>query len=144
MPYKDKLIKDIPRFCKYIHCRKLLPKDCHHQKRYCIDTDCFYLQNQLEAKEKRDAIKAEKSKKFRICNFGECGKEFEVDPKAPLKVYCDEKCRDANHAKGQKKRYEERMAREVKKPKDSGLPEWTQVRGNITNSNTGWMGSINA
>ncbi|TET88541.1 MAG: hypothetical protein E3J96_03150, partial [Sulfurovum sp.] len=84
---KDKNIKQPPRFCKYIHCRKLLPKDSHHQKRYCSDTDCYAKQNKIEQKERRDKLKANKPKKFKICNFDECGKEFEVDPKAPLKAY---------------------------------------------------------
>jgi len=134
-------MKNTPRFCKYIYCKKPLPEDAHPQKKYCPDTDCYSKQNKLEAKEKCDALRVKKTKKFRICNFDECGKVFEVPTKRPLQAYHSEECRKANYAKGQKERYEERIE---KKPKDSGLPEWTQIRGNITNSNTGWAGNINA
>jgi len=152
---KDKKIA-LPRFCKYIHCRKLLPKDCHHQKRYCQDTKCFYLQNQLEAKERRDKLKANKPKKFKICNFDECGKEFEVDPKASLKAYCDDECRDANRKKVQAKRWEQEQIKIVAKREKkvqatiaetgtkSGLPRRILERGNITSGNIGWAGSVNA
>jgi len=151
---KDKKIA-FPRFCKYIKCRKLLPKDAHHQKKYCQDTKCFYLQNQLEAKERRDKLKANKPKKFKICNFDECGKEFEIPTNSPLQAYCDDKCRDANRKKVQAKRWEQEQIKIVakreevvrmnkSKDKKSGLPKRLLVRGNISHGNVACAISVNA
>jgi len=154
--HKDKNLKQPPRFCKYIHCKKLLPKDAHNQKRYCIDTDCYSKQNKIEQKERRDKLKANKPKKFRICNFDECGKEFKVDPKAPLKAYCDDECRDANRKKIQAKRWEKEQIKIVAKREEkvqatiaetgtkSGLPRRILERGNITSGNIAWAGSCQA
>jgi len=154
--HKDKLIKDIPRFCKYTHCRKLLPKDCHHQKRYCVDTDCYSKQNKIEQKERRDKLRANKPKKFRTCNFDECKKSFEVDPKAPLKAYCDDECRNANHKKVQAKRWEQEQIKIVAKREErvqatiaetgtkSGIAKRFLVRGTISNHKTASAISVSA
>jgi len=81
--HKNKNIKQPPKFCKYIKCRKLLPKDAHHHKKYCPGTDCAYKMNQLEAAERRaeDKINNPKPKKYKVCNFDKCKKPFEVPPK---------------------------------------------------------------
>jgi len=158
MSHKDKNIKQPPRFCKYIHCKKLLPKDAPTLKKYCKDTDCAYKMNQLEAAERRakQKIQNPKPKKIRICNFDECAKEFEVDPKAPLKAYCNDECRDANRKKVQAKRWEQEQIKIVAKREEkaqatiaetgtkSGLPKRLLERGPITSGNTAWAGNVNA
>jgi len=152
---KDKKIA-LPRFCKYIKCRKLLPKESHHQKRYCIDTDCYSKQNKIEQKERRDKLKASKPKKFKICNFDERGKEFEVDSKAPFKAYCDDECRNANRKKVQAKRWEQEQIKIVAKREEkvqativetgtkSGIAKRFLLRGTISNHKTASSISVNA
>jgi len=156
---KDKNIKQPPRFCKYVHCKKLLPKDAHSLKKYCKDTDCAYKMNQLEAAERRaeEKINNPKPKKFKVCNFNKCKKPFEVPPKSPLQVYCSEECRIARRKKDQnernaikakatatKKEEVAKMTKEENKEQESGLPRRILERGNITNGNIGWAGSVNA
>jgi len=155
---KDKKIA-IPRFCKYIKCRKLLPKDIHSLKKYCVGTTCAYRQNQLEAAERRaeDKINNPKPKKFRVCNFDKCKKPFEVPPKSPLQTYCSEECRTARRKKDQnernaiiakaiviKKEEIAKMAKEENKEKESGIAKRFLVRGNISNGNTADVISVNA
>jgi len=155
---KDKKIA-LPRFCKYIKCRKLLPKDIHSLKKYCVGTTCAYKQNQLEAGIRRaeEKINNPKPKKFKVCNFDECGKKFEVPPKSPLQAYCNEDCRSAKRKKSQnernaiiakasavKKEEVAKMTKEENKEQKSGIAKRFLVRGNISNGNTADVISVNA
>jgi len=154
---KDKNIKQSPRFCKYIKCRKLLPKDASTLKKYCKDTTCAYKMNQLEATERRaeDKINNPKPNKFKVCNFDECKKTFEVPPKSPLQAYCSEECRTAKRKRDQNERNaiiakaaadkkEEIAKKDESRTKKSGLSQRLLERGNISCWNIGWAGSMNA
>jgi len=155
MQHKDKNIKQLPRFCGW--CKSLLPKDCHRLKRFCPNTDHAYLFNQKQAAERRAEYKINnpKPKKFKVCNFDECSKKFEVLPKSPLQAYCNEDCRSAKRKKSQNERNaiiaktaaikkEEIAKMDESKTKKSGLPQRLLERGNITTGNIGWVGSVNA
>jgi len=157
---KDKKIA-LPRFCKYIHCKKLLPKDAPTLKKYCKGTECAYKMNQLEAAERRaeDKINNPKPKKFRVCSFDECKKPFEVPPKSPLQAYCNDDCRSARHKKAQNIKNKQRAARKIfkmekeeklfiaeTKKKKSGIKQRFLVRGLDENSSNqiACMLSVNA
>ena len=105
----DKTLKNLPRFCKYIHCKKLLPKDAPTLKKYCKDTDCAYKQNQLEAKERRDEIKAIKKPKKRTCRWKDCKNTFELQHGKELQAYCSDECRLKKQQEGQRI-YREKIA----------------------------------
>jgi len=160
MPHKDKNIKQLPRFCKYIKCRKLLPKDAHHQKRYCQGTKCFYLQNQLEAAERRKANKKIKIIS-KICNLDGCDNEFEVSGMKQGTLYCSEKCRKKKHRETAKEYFRrhnqasdkiewemvEGVEKKVKKLRDSGInPRFLvrNYRGYPTSNQIGTMVGMNA
>jgi len=154
---KDKKIA-LPRFCKYVHCKKLLPKDAHSLKKYCKDTECAYRQNQLEAAERRaeQKIQNPKPKKYKLCNFDECKKEFEVPPKSPLQAYCSDECRDEqrrrtqreNHAKNiipkQIKVAEEVEEKAHRNTKSMYIDTYWLDRGRISSTQTDTMIGANS
>ena len=146
-----------PRFCKYVFCKKLLPKNTPTLKKYCLGTDCYSKQNSIAAKERRDIARTKKPKKFKVCNFDECKKRFEVPAKSPLRESCSDECRDARKrkvqniskatiAKEKTVRKEEaiKIEKKVDKLRDSGIEQCFLERGNISNGNTAWAGNVNA
>jgi len=144
-----------PRFCKYIHCRKLLPKEAHTTKKYCQGTDCAYKMNQLEAKKHRDANKKEHKPVFRPCKLEGCDKTFEVEKRKSLTRYCSDECRKEKNRRAWRKNaikekdklkttIEEKNVRGNGKPKEFSLPKRFLVRGLISNGNRADSISVNA
>jgi len=136
--------KQVPRFCKYKYCRKLLPKDAHATKKYCQGTDCATKQNQLEAKQRREANKKEHKPVYRECKV--CEKTFEVEKRKFRTQYCSDECRKEKNRRAWRKSATkerdklnaietEKKERGNGKPKEFRLPAWTLVRGNISNGN---------
>jgi len=160
MPHKDKNIKNPPRFCKYIKCRKLLPKDAHHQKRYCIGTDCYSKQNKLEAKELR-AVNKKIKIISKICNLDGCDNKFEVSGMKQGTLYCSEECRKEKHKQTAREYFRrhnqasdkieweivKEVEKKVKKLRDSGInPRFLvrNYRGYSTSNQIATMMGMNA
>jgi len=145
----------MPRFCKYIHCRKLLPKEAHATKKYCQGTDCAYKMNQLEAKKHRDANKKEHKPVYRVCKLEGCDKTFEVEKGKSLARYCSDECRAEKNRRAWRENaikekdklktiIEEKKVRGNGKPKEFSLPKRFLVRGLISNGNRADSISVNA
>ena len=157
MLYKDKSIKQPPRFCKYIHCKKLLPKDTHHRKKYCPDTDCYAKQNKLEAIVRREANKKVKIIS-KVCALDGCDNQFEMSDMKRGICYCSEECRKEKR-KQTSREYFKRHNQTADKPKremvtgiekrvdklrDSGINPRFLVRGNISYGNIASAMSMNS
>lgn len=77
------------RTCAYEKCNKTLPSTFTTKQKYCKGTDCYYKQNQLDAKKKRAAT----IKKYKqlTCLNDYCENTF--DQKKSTQKYCCTECR---------------------------------------------------
>jgi len=77
------------RTCAYENCEQVLPEKFSTKRKYCEGTDCYYKQNQLDAKKQR-AGKV-KTYKTMTCLNEYCENTFEQ--KKSTQKYCCTKCR---------------------------------------------------
>lgn len=79
--------------CKYEKCNKPLNEET--KKVYCTNTDCYYKQNQIDAKRKRDA----KKRVLEVRECKACGVTFTAAFLANRQMYCTKACQKLNAKK---------------------------------------------